>query len=347
MIVNGIDLDGLGAHAPSLSIPDTVKGRVVHIDADFLAYQTTATKAEGDDRTFDDMKHNASVAVQTIKDMAGAQHVHLHVTPSGSDKGKRYEIAILKEYQGNRADKEKPKYLNLMRQWLVKEYNGTLHQFCEADDGMSAHQYRAIKEGNRNLSIIASKDKDLSMVPGLHLDWDTGEIINADDFGSIWMDDTKSTKKLKGFGWKFFWAQMLMGDTADNISGLPLVHARVHNKLKPTADTAKHQKILDMHPGQVSPAARATAEAYLSNRHAKCGPAMAKTLLDRANDNKAAFQLVRGLYSLAPEPYKHWKTGEEVPWQKAFLSEAQLLWMRREETNENDVAFWMKEHCVA
>ena len=27
--------------------------------------------------------------------------------------------------------------------------------------------------------------------------------------------------KLKGLGQKFFWAQMLMGDTADHIQGLP------------------------------------------------------------------------------------------------------------------------------
>jgi hypothetical protein len=142
-ILNGIDLAGLGADAPEApSFPAPVPGRVVQIDADFLAYQVSAEKADGSDsKSLEDMKYNAEVAVELLKRMAGASTVHLHLTPGTSDKGGRYDQAIQKEYQGNREGKSKPKYLHIVRDWLPKRFPGTLHMNCEADDGMSSAQY--------------------------------------------------------------------------------------------------------------------------------------------------------------------------------------------------------------
>ena len=167
MIVNGIDLGGLTPHMSAQSFPETVKGRVVQIDADFLAYQVSYER-EGEVTSLSDMQHNCSIAVEKFRSLAAAERVHLHLTPGTSDKGSRYDIAIQKEYQGNRKDKPKPRYLHIMRDWMGKNFPATLHQFCEADDGMSSEQYAAIARGEANLSIIASKDKDLDMVPGLH-----------------------------------------------------------------------------------------------------------------------------------------------------------------------------------
>jgi hypothetical protein len=344
--INGIDLDGLAHDASSISIPNKVKGRTVHIDADFLAYQVTATKEDGsDEKTYEDMQHNAEVAVQTLLDLAGAEYVHLHITPATSNKGGRYDIALQKAYQGNRIDKPKPRYLGIMREWLAKRYQGTLHQFCEADDGMSSAQYKALSEGNANLSVIASKDKDLCMVPGLHLDWDTGEIINCDDpFGYVYMHETKSGKKLKGFGWKFFWAQMLTGDPADNIQGLPALPGRWMNLLKPTNETRKAQEIL-WGPNS-NPAQKEKAKAMLDSRKpGSCGPATALLILDQLTNNRDAFNNIRGLYKEHGENvgFKHYDTGADLHWGHVFASEAKLLWMRREAHNENCVLNWLKE----
>jgi hypothetical protein len=350
MIVNGIDLDGLAEDAASLDIPPTVKGRIVHIDADFLAYQVTATRADGTDlKTYEDMKHNAEAAVTTLRELAGAEFVHLHLTPSTSNKGGRYAAAIQRKYQGNREDKPKPEYLGIMREWLAKRYNGTLHQFCEADDGMSSAQYAALAEGNGNLSIIASKDKDLSMVPGLHLDWDTGEVIDADVFGYVDLVTKVSksgakTTKLKGFGQKFFWAQMLIGDTADNIKGLPSLDGAVLNAIKPTAAVTK--AIETINDPSSTDKAIAKAQAVLDERKSgPCGPATAILILDKLTSNKQAFHTIRGLYQRTgiTEGYKHWLTGDTVHWGQVFLSEAQLLWMRRDKDDPQDVAKWLRE----
>lgn len=296
MIINGIDLSGLAHEAPKIDIPDPVQGRVVHIDADFLAYQVSYERPD-DPKTFDDMKHNAEKAAKTIQALGAGTALHLHLTPATSNKGGRYDIAKLKPYQANRQDKAKPRYLHMMRQFLADRFPSTMHQNCEADDGMSSEQYAAINRGDRALSIIASKDKDLSMVPGLHLDWDTGQIEDTgDDFG--WITYNKDKKKVVGLGQKFFWAQMLMGDTADNISGLPRVGTK------------------------------------------KVGPVLASNLLDGIQNNKEAFTLVKSLYkdcTVYPEG---------VTWQEAFVSEAQLLWMRIDKHNPKCVINWWRSSCV-
>jgi len=169
----GIDLTKLKHEEPNkFLIAPPVRGRTVHIDADFLAYQVSYD----DEKTFSEMKSNCDTAIEKIRLMSGAEHVKLHLTPSNSNKGMRYEIALLKEYQANRKDKIKPKFLGAMREWMHKERGGVLYMNCEADDGMSMAQYKAIQEGTPELSIIATKDKDLCMVPGLQVNWDTGEV---------------------------------------------------------------------------------------------------------------------------------------------------------------------------
>jgi len=354
--VNGIelgDLDGLAHDAETVEFPPQVPGRTVQIDADFLAYQVTAESADGtSDKTYEDMQHNAEVAVETLRGLAAAEHVHLHVTPSTSNKGGRYDLALLKAYQGNREEKPKPRYLGIMREWLVKRYPGTLHQFCEADDGMAAAQYAAIDRGDRNLSIIASKDKDLRMVPGLHVDWDTGQLRDTgDDFGYVELVEhtmpSGTVKLLKGYGHKFFWAQMLIGDTADNISGLPAIPGHVMNFIKPIKATEKALAILQ--DDDATDEKKEKARAVLAERKdGLCGPATAILVLDMLDSAAVAFATIKGLYKRYGETtgFLHHKTGDPVPWGKAFASEGQLLWMRRHTTDPNCVLnYW--RHCAA
>ena len=308
MIVNGIDLSQL--EAQTSSDPATVPGRVVQIDGDFAAYMVAYDK----DRSIDDMKKVLDMILERLRVKAGAESMVIHLTPKESTKGNRYEQALLREYQATRAGKVKPRFLHLIRAHMADHYNGIQHVNCEADDGMSMAQYKAVAEGNRHLSIIATKDKDLAMVPGLALDWATGEITDTkDDFGYIELV-AKSTKKIKGRGWKLFWAQMLTGDTADNISGLPLV----------------------------------TDLKYLPRGKDKpVGPVLAHEILNPIQTNKEAFVAVRDLYKSYSEKhgFKNWRTGEPISAGDAFLSEAKLLWMRRND-NDDDVVEWMKEHCV-
>ena len=344
MILNGIDLEGLCAQVEHIEFPDPVKGRVAHIDADFLAYQVSYESGEGAPKSLDDMKHNATMAIQTLAKLAASTEFHLHLTPGTSNKGGRFDQAIQREYQGNRTDKPKPRYLHIMRDWMGTHFPATLHQECEADDGMSSSQYAAIAKGQRDLSIIVSKDKDLGMVPGLHMNWDTGHIEDTGtDFGRIYLDGNK----VRGIGHKFFWAQMLMGDTADNIQGLPKLPGFILNEIKPTKEISLAHTII--HSPNSNDKQKAFAKKTLASRKpAACGPVLAMACLNAVDSNKQAFAFVKGCYQTLAEIYTftHWKTGEEVHWGKVFISEAQMLWMRREKHDPMDVVKWLQEIAV-
>lgn len=309
MIINGIDTDTVALASQEVlapTYPERVQGRVAHIDADFLAYQMSYEKEPGE-KSLEDMQHNTEVAVKALCAWAGATKVHLHLTPGLSNKGGRYDLAIQKEYQGTREGKVHPDKLHIMRDWMAKHWPGTLHLNCEADDGMSSAQYAAMAKGDRLLSVIISKDKDLNMVPGLHLDWDTNELWEADYWGKLTVDVQVSattgtkTKKVRGYGRKWFWCQMLMGDVADNTQGLPAV--------------------------------------WIDGKAKKVGQVMAYDLLNTCDSDWQAFDLVKRLYKEHGEKvgFVNYRDGTVVPWGKVLMSEAQLHWMRVNKDNQHDV----------
>ena len=284
-------------------VRDVVPGRVVHIDADFIAYITTTTP----DATIEQMREGCDFLINRMKRAAGAEHVALHLTASGSTKGNRYNIALLKQYQANRVGKETPEFLNAIKEFMVTQRGAIAHSEMEADDSICIAQYDAIRAGNKDLSVIATRDKDLTMIPGLHVNWDTGEISDiTTDFGYIELDRSKKAAKIKGRGFSYFWAQMLTGDSADNISGLP-------------------KMIVDGKPKPV-------------------GPVAAYALLEGAKTNIDAYRIVATAYKRYGEAvgFKNYRDGSDVTWQQAFYSEAKLLWMRRS-PSENDVIDWLRE----
>lgn len=307
-IINGFDVSDLSHNFKLLNYPEQVPGRTVHIDADFLAYQVSFDEQ----KTLEKMQHGCDEIINRIVKLGGAEHYVLYLTPHKSDKGNRYNIALLKEYQSTRKSKPKPKMLHVIRDWMHNERGAIMCLHAEADDGMASAQY---KTADKNLSIIASKDKDLTIVPGLNLDWDTGEISDTadDNFGWIELDCSGKQKKIRGRGWKYFWAQMLTGDPADTISGLP--------------------KICD---------------PELFPKPKLCGPVTAFDVLNPIQSNVDAFLRVRELYKQYGDMFGfvNYRDESSITYKQAFVSEAQLLWMRREPENDHDVLFWMKEHCL-
>lgn len=88
----------------------------------------------------------------------------------------------------------------------------------EADDLLAVRQCEDVEN-----TIIISSDKDLLQVPGWHYSFEYGNVpsfgpLLVDGFGKIWLDDKN---KLRGYGEKFFYAQLIMGDPTDSIIGIP------------------------------------------------------------------------------------------------------------------------------
>ena len=183
-----------------------VPGRRVHIDADMLAYQCGGNE----DTDVATSRRILKNKIDLFKDASGAEGVLLHLTASGSTKGDRAVVAYTKPYQGQRKG-HRPKNWQYLRDYMADGVAGPVKQWYdrEADDGFG------FISANCPLDVIATRDKDMRMLPGLHLNWDTYELVHvpADVFA------TEACGKL--YGHKWFWTQMLGGDAADNIPGLP------------------------------------------------------------------------------------------------------------------------------
>jgi len=140
----------------------------------------------------------------------------------------REGIAVTKPYKGNRQS-EKPYHYDNIREYIRNMYDCKLAVGMEADDLISIDHNIEYEDYE---TVLCSRDKDLRITPGLHYGWGIsrknaeGEVIKGKPFGPkmisriVYLDEPKSGT-LKGGGLKFFYSQLITGDTVDNIGGLP------------------------------------------------------------------------------------------------------------------------------
>jgi len=122
----------------------------------------------------------------------------------------REEVATITPYKGNRTSVEKPVHFAACRQWFEGLPAANISSGEEADDVIGITQTNMKGEG-----IVCSIDKDLMQIHGNHYNW--GKDIKfriSPDASDRW-----------------FWLQMLMGDTADNIPGIPKIGDKTAHKL--------------------------------------------------------------------------------------------------------------------
>ena len=175
----------------------------LHIDADILPY-LAINKEYG--------HHVVRNKLRTFTDIAeslGLDHVNMHV--GAKSKGGRENFPW---YQANRKgpkDPERTASLESTRQYIA-DYNmglitGTRWWDRETDDGLRA----SMKPGD----ILWSGDKDLKMVAGTHLE--LLPVIHTWETDATGFLKPPEKSKAKGGGNMFFWNQVMMGDSVDNI----------------------------------------------------------------------------------------------------------------------------------
>jgi 5'-3' exonuclease len=145
----------------------------------------------------------------------------------------RKDISTKKDYKGNRKQ-DKPPYFYKVRDLLIEKYNFIIVNGIEADDllgivnnALTKPSVRISVDGKMKkieslstLCYIASIDKDLLSINAYHYDLKKHTYWQVkDEWSYIKLSDNR--KKIKGQGFKFFYAQILMGDAVDNIPGLP------------------------------------------------------------------------------------------------------------------------------
>lgn len=169
------------------------------IDGDVFAYRA-AFSTEGES------KRNARVKVDEILQMSieyvcgwpwNEDDYQIYITGSGHQF--RHDIAKTHVYKGNRSKREKPEHLQYIRDYMVSDWQTVVSVEQEADDCLAIHA----TELDHNCAIV-SVDKDMLQVPCWHYNPVKNEMkrVSPDE------------------GIKFFYTQILTGDSADNIHGL-------------------------------------------------------------------------------------------------------------------------------
>lgn len=206
------------------------KGRVLRLDGDGLAYYYGTISDPGT------AKMMLSNRIRESRRVSNADEAAVLLTSRGSHKGHRYAVATVKPYQGQRHGHRPAnwEYLRDVMEGGRLDCDVMEAAEVEADDLFGMHT-------DPERDVILTQDKDMRMIPGLHMDWDTGRIVRVapgDDF--VWND--------KQWGTLWFWQQVLHGDTADNIPGLPF---RVAGEKKTRVGEKTSPKLLDGHPSKL------------------------------------------------------------------------------------------------
>ena len=130
----------------------------------------------------------------------------------------RHDIAVTAPYKGNRKDVPKPRHLPLLREYLQVSWGASVSDGQEADDDIAIRATELAGEG-----LIVSIDKDFMQVPGWHYNF------------------VKKVKKevTPEEGVRFFYKQILMGDSADNIKGIHRVGEVTATKMLAELTTEK------------------------------------------------------------------------------------------------------------
>lgn len=212
MIIGGVDTSTLPDQ-----FDNAVQGRVLILDGDGPCYVASATA-----KRVDTAMRNFQQEVLKRMFLTQCSECRIHLTARDSDKHGRFRVKAAKPYQGNRDGKAKPALLEPLRElvadngtWL-DDYQVIMHRELEADDGMIQDAYHYKENG-----VIDSEDKDLRMTPYPYHEQSRGQVMQGQPVGWVSIKHTNAgTAKLTGQGPLFFWGQMLMGDTADNIKGV-------------------------------------------------------------------------------------------------------------------------------
>jgi DNA polymerase-1 len=185
-----------------------VPGRLLLADGDGLCYYCA-----GDDETSPgEARSRLMEKLAAAKRASGSDRVLVLLTGRGSHKGYRYAVARAKPYQGQRENARRPKNWQYLREFL-EQYKGELFEVEETQISEADDLFARYASGHPDC-VIYTQDKDMRMVPGWHLNWLTHIMFKLGLEFRVEHDD-------KVWGRSWFWSQMLHGDTADHIPGLP------------------------------------------------------------------------------------------------------------------------------
>ena len=176
----------------------------VHIDADSILYRVLfATK----DYPYQYQRRSVDHCIESMIEWLDPDYYSLILTGP-----RNFRYKIYPEYKGNRKDMVRPQYLYEVKNYMVKYWDAVLTDGHEADDQIAMD----FRQGD----VIVAVDKDFNQIEGARIfNWVKNEVKDVEN------------------PWYYFCEQMLIGDTADNIPGVPNP-AKSHYKNAPNFTSA-------------------------------------------------------------------------------------------------------------
>jgi 5'-3' exonuclease len=172
------------------------------LDGDIYAYRSAAA-SENDD---------LGIAIHRLEEMIDltlhavqADEFMLFLSGEGN-----FRYQVYPEYKANRHKLVRPRHLTDLKDYLVTKYQAQVSEGCEADDLLGVEQCKSEN------TIICSLDKDLRQIPGKHYSF---EIRGATKSGP-WTKPAEFATVTEAEGLRFFYYQLLVGDVADNLTGV-------------------------------------------------------------------------------------------------------------------------------
>ena len=213
------------------------KWTLLSCDADSIIYNVAATT-----NNIETAKRRFVDKALTLHFLSDAALSRMHLTPKHCRKAGRFNIIAQKPYQANREPgffedgtpkpSKKPALVEPLRYavgrgklLLPPEIEIVFNDVFEADDSVVTE---CTTYGDD--AIYYSEDKDLDCLRNRKLCQKTLKVLPAlpsSLLGTLELVELSASKKVAGRGPLFFWAQMLMGDTADNIKGIIKMHGKL------------------------------------------------------------------------------------------------------------------------
>lgn len=186
---------------------------LILVDADIVTFQASATcestvsfgETECLVQEPDVAFFKCNKLIRDIQENLQSTHVLLCFSCPSKENFRR---KVLPTYKHNRTNAWKPKLLGPLREMLEEEYPSISAPRLEADDVIGV----LTKVGR---TVIATIDKDMDQLPGLHFNWKHQEVYDVE-------------RPMANY---FRWLQVLMGDAVDGYTGIPKVGPKKAEKI--------------------------------------------------------------------------------------------------------------------
>ena len=157
----------------------------------------------------DDSLRKACQALDRFVKYLQGKTFSTQVTMCFTDKV-NFRYGVLPTYKYNRAGVAKPSLYNPIKEYVELKYT------CKSKPGLEADDVLGIMATlDPHDTCIATIDKDLLQIPGMHFNWDWGRVFHCD------IVDCDN----------YFYQQILTGDPGDGYKGIPGVGVKTAIKI--------------------------------------------------------------------------------------------------------------------